>query len=954
MNPIAENNRIEKELKGKRLICELAFDRKRFEQWRCDLPKGFPAWEYPHIAVALTVGVGVYDYEQGDYWHSFSWLSTPAQQNRWGRLFEEFLDTHETLESFRQLREQGRRFIAPILAHGGIPQYCLPDFFALITHHADYEQSSTDFVDTLKTYPTWLQNIDKPVQRFLFYGGDAAEDFTTRVFALWQSTAKGDGGGTHGLPQRVVDAFAQWYDENSSTLRRRHRAKNYPRASVQIKPGDLGVYLYLPRCDDHPEITANSLWKALGRSWAVTSSHEVPLPLAEKWDVGLGQKRKSLEGITSALPIMFFDKETGRAIDAPRYRRLPEHLWAVFPQSAKTTPSPSYSEQLPAWPGHQLAVFDLSGRKTLRIDQYEFEVRQPYFQVPEDPAVSGCQSKEGIPVFHGIPDICWEGPANLTLVKDGVPQGSIDISCNEFKLWFDEPGEYRFHLRGSLGQNVQKHFVFIPGLNVHMRPEVRWPTSEKTLCECSAEGFKFLSEDRKTQRLVSFSPDLAFLAVTESRKFQLVAEVPTFRWRFVGKGGEACEWRSKPLEISVQDLQQIDYPRLVFELASNEITANISMLGNKGVISPPKGYRSNIAKQNTWPFDLREVRDQAMQSGRAERFDVLLEETNGGPLFRGPVLSVRPCWDIRTSRAEWHKDKTNEIHITWNECGSLVADRWLLLIPLWRPWEDEIKVCQLSDHDRSSFTWRFDKLCPGRYLVRAIHAPWGCEDWLNAKFISECKVDVYKEIWGEVFCHEHQDGGMEDYLENLLVYWYRPELVKLPPKVPIDLSADDIRKVLVGFKQTDTLEKIRIPRDNSGSLAIFCLHPQETSDAVSNIHAMPEIWQKILPSQEVINLDPSQKDKQFIQEIVCQYAFFKTAARSIKQKFKQRSLSPPLKLWHKTLMKKPPAADDLIFLCEKYELFSDDVGPTLKQDFGLIWKQEYENFKQPYIDREAI
>ena len=246
MNLIGEDKRIEKELKGKRLICELAFDRSDFDQWRCHLPQGFKAWNYPFVAAVMTVGVGVYEYEQGDYWHAFPWLTIPGHQNKWGKKFERFLDNHETLEVFRPLRELGHRFIAPILAHGGVPRYCLQDFFVLVTHNADYQQPSSDFIEFLKSHPSCLQNTDKPIQRFLVHGGEVAEEFVARVLALWQSRERGDGGGTYGLPKRVVNVFGDWYAAHGPVLQRRQRKRNRPRAALRIKPGDLGVYLFIP------------------------------------------------------------------------------------------------------------------------------------------------------------------------------------------------------------------------------------------------------------------------------------------------------------------------------------------------------------------------------------------------------------------------------------------------------------------------------------------------------------------------------------------------------------------------------------------------------------------------------------------------------------------------------------------------------------------------------------
>jgi hypothetical protein len=955
MNLITENNHIKQELHGKRLICELAFERSRFEQWTRILPKDVNVWnDYPFIAAVVTVGVGVYEYEQGDYWHAFPWLSLAGRQ-KWENKFTQFLENHESLESFKSFKSlRGIEYVAIILAHGGIPQYCKADFFKLMIHHADPEQSSIDFIEFLTKHPSCFQNIDKPVEKFLLHGGEAAEDLLSRFFSLWQSRERGDGGGTFGLPHRIVEAFGQWYKENGSAYRQRLRKRRFPKASLCLKPGDLDVYLYLPRCDDHPEINKNTVWKTLDRSWAVTADHEIPLPFAEKWDVEIKREKNTLTGISDALPVIFFDRETGKAIHDPKHRRLPENLWAVFLQSSKTSPSPLYSEPMRAWAGYEIAVFDLTGHKNLQIDEHEFEIRRPFFNVSEDPVIRGCKTQKGVLIFHAAPQISWEGSANLSLTKNGVNQGSIDIQAHDFKLWFDTPGEYSFHLRGPFGQNVRKHFVFIPGLDFVAEPAVWWPTTEKVRFHLSAEGFQFLSENNRPPPFFSTAPQLTFRALTKTKDFNLVAEIPTLKWRFVGADGDAEEWTNKPVEKSIQELQQIDYPRLVFELADFETTISMSMPGNQGIISPPTGSQSKVSERNTWVFDLREAWNQVIQTGHAEKFDILIRDVNERQLYQGPVLNIRPYWDITRFRAEWNKEHIEEIMISWSEQEQPVTDRWLLLVPLWRPWENEIKAHHLLDHECASYVWKFDKLRPGRYIVRAIHAPWGCENWLTAQFISQSMVDVNKESWGETFCHPHEGVGMDNYLECLLAHWYRPELVTSPPQVPMDISPDYALRFLKGVDRVDSLEKISIRgRDGSCALNIFCLNPHATTEAVSCVQDFSDLWEKILPSPQILSFEPSQQDKKFIQEIACNYTELSSmkVKRTIKQEFKQRSLSDPLKQWHKNLTKDLPPAGDVIFLCEKFGLPSKKF---TSEGFYAEWKRVYELFKQPYIGREEI
>ena len=61
-----------KQLYGKRMLCELPFGQDDIEQLRQTLlPKGIQAWSFPTLASMMTVGLGVYYYNQGDFWREF-------------------------------------------------------------------------------------------------------------------------------------------------------------------------------------------------------------------------------------------------------------------------------------------------------------------------------------------------------------------------------------------------------------------------------------------------------------------------------------------------------------------------------------------------------------------------------------------------------------------------------------------------------------------------------------------------------------------------------------------------------------------------------------------------------------------------------------------------------------------------------------------------------------------
>ncbi len=246
-------------------------------------------------------------------------------------------------------------------------------------------------------------------------------------------------------------------------------------------------------------------------------------------------------------------------------------------------------------------------------------------------------------------------------------------------------------------------------------------------------------------------------------------------------------------------------------------------------------------------------------AGKSEEFDLLIQVRNRAELFRGKALSVRPVWYLHDFHARWKKeDGQHDIHVSWQESGTSVAGRWLVIIPLWRPWEDAILQYQFDSSERSGHNWHIPlwDLPPGRYIVKAVHAPWGCDDWIGAQAVCEQALDVYPESWPETFGEHDKSPTVELYFQSLLAYWYRPERVRNPLIPPSGLTADEIKRFLENLKLADMVERINIPHGGSGSINIFCANATATTEAYISLSNQPlaEICRRALPSQEIITL----------------------------------------------------------------------------------------------------
>jgi len=953
MDLIQENADFSESLKGRRLICEANFEQEKIDELRQGLlPLGIQIWsDYPALAAVITVGTGIYHYNSGEFWSAFPGLKV-SETHKWGEQFEKFLKKHQTLETFRSLTDEGAlRYVAPILAHGGIPQNCLSEFFNLITKYVSPDQSGHEAIEFFKedNYSK-LNYIDKPTRRFLKYGGEVAESFITRFLALWQSRDNGSSG-SFGLPKIVVEAFSSWYAIHKPA--KIQRRQYFPSPGIYLDPYNLDVVLYLPRCDDNPIITPEDYWHTLGKKWATTRAHNIPLSVYDSLVVIISNRNYDFPVVNEESPALFFDTNTGKAIPDPMLRRLPVNVWAVYRNETNVEPKPICNEKLSRWPGFKIGLFDLTDKNYLRIGFKDFEVRRPFFHDQDDPLVTGVYSLDELPVFNRPPQITWDNDreANLSLTIGGKPQGNIDIHPNGLPILIDKNGDYEILLRGPLGENISKHFILVSNLQVQTNPQIYLPTTHRVEWNITVDTGEIRSaEGCPLTFITSSEPEYKFQVHSDSRIFNLLAKLPKLQWRVVIDNENLEEWTTKELKLRLQDLSKVNYPELVCDIGPEEMAVEAVLLGKHTGKSAPLGRHIRTSGNNIWSFDLREIRNELERSGETEEYNLLVKSHDGGIIFQGPILSIRPEWDLSSFKAHWKKwDNHHQLNIIWQEHGNVITGRWLVIYSLWRLWDKPIFEYLLKDAERNNYKLELplSDLHPGRYVIKAIHAPCGCDNWLEATSTANSFIDIYPESWPERYTIPENELTIENYLEFLLAHWYRPQLIKLPPPVPCGLLPEKIKNFMDYLNSVNTVERIVIPKDESGTLNIFCNNPDATSEYFLSLPSqeLPEIWHRVLPSFDIIRANPNEKDRDFIWEVAFQYSVLNTAANSIKSRHKRKRLSDVFKVWHKNLSKIYPPVDEIIFLCEKFRIFKNKSS----------WeKREYADLKSTYQCREAI
>jgi hypothetical protein len=213
--------------------------------------------DYPCSLAVYLVTQGIYGYNGGDYWSEV--LETTGfkgnQTTALGRAFERLIETFG-LPSFYGVRQDAHRYISVILAHAGIPNYCLPDFFGNMLQPSILSERYSDMsADELIEAWRWESRArvftDKPVMRFLTHGDIVAENFVerTREMALEAyDTGMLPRPEDVGLPGRVIREYRSWLGEQSVEQKRRESVTKWRlyKPEIVVDPWGEGLILELP------------------------------------------------------------------------------------------------------------------------------------------------------------------------------------------------------------------------------------------------------------------------------------------------------------------------------------------------------------------------------------------------------------------------------------------------------------------------------------------------------------------------------------------------------------------------------------------------------------------------------------------------------------------------------------------------------------------------------------
>jgi len=214
------------------------------------------AENYPCTLTCFLALVGSEVYHRGNFWGEIAKelslrqeLST-AERELWGRCFERTIRL-KGLADFSGIG--GHRYVAQILLHGGIPEYCLRDLFEnLITPaicgRLPYDGDVEPLLEEWQTRPSLFDCTDRPVRRFLLHGGKAAHDLLGRCLQATELLLEGEASDAEGvgLPAKMLSLFQRWWGEEPRGRTRGPSSRRFSPPQIRLEPHAGALMLYLP------------------------------------------------------------------------------------------------------------------------------------------------------------------------------------------------------------------------------------------------------------------------------------------------------------------------------------------------------------------------------------------------------------------------------------------------------------------------------------------------------------------------------------------------------------------------------------------------------------------------------------------------------------------------------------------------------------------------------------
>ncbi|MDQ4107667.1 MAG: hypothetical protein M3138_02525 [Actinomycetota bacterium] len=824
---------LQERLVGRRIVAEIGLDsslHRRNEEAmrlliRSSASVGSVARRYPALFVAYMAGHGVHGYTAGDFYGA---VSVRGIDQRAGPLFVEALKALQ-LETFEDLvlGDNALRYVGPMLAHGGIPKYCLSDFFDLLLRDANKAGGDArELLGFWRSRKSAFFGIDIPVRRFLLFGGELARDLLDRCLDLvraFELTGTVAEPVVAGLPPYIVQAFRDRPGRPAPGPR--SERSTFPRPTIRVDPWDpSGLVLSLPPVN-----------AASGASWRLQAdgqlerfptsafeSRQIRLRPAKSWGVLLESGEESLdltfEGLDD-IPALLFEPATGRLLPAGAGLRADE-VWVLTPgevrvdgiKSDGTRVTIDEVQELPEltgdWSGFVLRHLSLGGLRALSlVDRSLRERRVSVRPGAERPRlvgtpVPGVTTAEGedvysslpaveLPVVGAFPPSAWQARVGVDGTWHSVEvdnDGLIDLTGLLGRVC----AAVNLVVQGPLGSDLRTRFALAPGLRVERPDRLLFPQDPDAAVRVQSEVVG-IDDGKPGETVILRLPAETDVLRCRAGKLALEIQVPKVLWGVARASVPDLRMSDVVALLAEDDVVGGDAFALVVRCGQADVPLGLSLTAKGHTVQRSEDARSS-GPDGRWAFDLKRFADSVRLSDAPSLSLVL--QVGHRPLT---VARLRPS-----------------LHVTRLECTSQVVgdhtvvdlnfdeerqhrNRVARLWSLERPWEGPIEAT-IPDGQVGSARFSRDDLPPGTYLAEvAIDDGWtpACRPLRLRPGVARIRVGTPEEARNRVLGLPLHD--VLAVLESALITGRLPRRVQadeLPMVLPAALHA--VKVVLAG------------------------------------------------------------------------------------------------------------------------------------------------------------
>ena len=755
---------IRHQLRGRRLIAEVGLDSLLFERLTDAIEDALPrlgleplARTYPYVFMTFLVGQGVYGYEAGNFWGN---LPVRGVDNAAGPIFAKRC-TDYGLEDFSDLlaSEHATRYVAPILAHGGIPKYSLGDFFDVLLRGLRMVGGSTeDLLSYWRTRKSAFANVDKPVARFLLYGGDVSIDFLARcveAVEFVQRHKRVPSPEESGLPPYVLVWLAASRDAVAAQPRVDRGSSSAFRPKLLLDPwSPLGPEVLLPpvpRSDGFASWRFSSAGSLIRRPASTFEPQAFPLSPQKAWTFEYVEHEQAarewtFEGFDTS-PALLFDPSTNELVPSSGSIRL-ESVWVLSPQlttlevrrADEASAEPTVVEEAAAltgpWTGYVARHVALDGCLDLRAVDGDATMRVKTRPVGSSAAlvgevVEGASTTDGWPIYRGpvalqLPFDAGLDPEQWTVLCTIGEQETERLQVSEsFTCAIPHTDgiapSIAIVVHGALGSDVRLRFAVVPGLMFNGPSHLLLPSSPRQSVRVSAPGLAI--DGGRDQREIDIGEGTASVSFDVGDAGSTVAcsyTVPKLLWALVDANQPALTFSSSAPVASMRRIVEGELLAISVRVGQEAIPLELHLTIDDQPVQVSDKVKSGRA-EGRWTFDLAPFRDVLRTTDAGTAAFVL--RVGQVPVT---VLRLRASIDIHAlelvSRVV---DDFCSVHASFTS-ATQQRDRVLRMWSVLRPWEDPV-VEPIADDRTDVDMSGYQRLFPGYYVAEiAVDDGWTC------------------------------------------------------------------------------------------------------------------------------------------------------------------------------------------------------------------------------------